>query len=114
MFEIKLELVIGAAGVGLIFLFTFSALFVLIPSLLRARKHGLPQVYVDKDGQSTEELTAKFTTTIPKIAIGLLSLGGFAVATSIAILSTLGRTDDNLFIEDWLNAGSWVHFVYPF
>jgi hypothetical protein len=108
MFDMKSELVASAAGVGLIFLCTISSLSSLLASLVKARKHGLPQVYSDKDGISTEELTAKFTTTIPKVAIGLLSLAGFAVATSLAILGTLGRTNDSLFIEDWLNAGSWV------
>jgi hypothetical protein len=110
MFDMKIELAASAAGVGLIFLSTISSLSILLSSLLKARKHGLPQVYADKDGISTEELTAKFNTKIAKIAIWLLSLGGFSAATSLAVLGTLGRTDDNLFIEDWLNAGSWVCF----
>jgi len=106
----KLELLLGAAGVGVIFPCTISSL----SSLLRTRKCGLPQVYVDEDGISTEELTTKFTTKTPKIAIGILSCLGLAVATSLAILGTLGRTDDSLFIEDWLNVGSWVDFTVHF
>lgn len=107
----KIELLVGAAGVGLIFLCTLSSLSSLLSSLLRTRKYGLPQVYVDEDGISTEELTAKFTTKLSKIAIGIPSCLGLAVATSLAILGTLGRTDDSFFIEDWLNAGSWVKFT---
>jgi hypothetical protein len=110
----KIELFLGAAGVGLIFLCTISSLSSLLSGLLRTRQYGLPQVYVDEDGISTEELTAKFTTKISKIAIGILSCLGLAVATSLAILGTLGRTDDSLFIEDWLNAGSWVDFALQF
>jgi hypothetical protein len=103
----KIELLLGAAGVGLVFLCTISSLL----SLLRTRKYGLPQVYVDEDGISTEELTAKFTTRTSKIAVGILSCLGLAVAAPLAILGTLGRTDDSLSIEDWLNAGSWVKFA---
>lgn len=110
----KIELLLGAAGIGLIFLCTISSLSSLLSGLLWTRKFGLPQVYVDEDGISTEELTAKFTTKISKIAIGILSCLGLAVATSLAILGTLGRTDDSLFIEDWLNAGSWVDFTLQF
>lgn len=107
----KVELLLGAAGVGLIFLCTVSSLSSLFSSLLRTRKYGLPHVYVDEDGISTEELTAKFTTKTAKIAVGILSCLGLAVAISLAILDTLGRIDDSLFIEDWLNAGSWVNFT---
>src|SRR5277367_1914082 len=110
----KIELLAGAAGVGLICLCTISSLSSLFSSLLRTRKYGLPQVYADEDGISTEELTAKFTTKISKLAIGILSCLGLAVAASLAILGTLGRTDDSLFIEDWLNAGSWVDFTLQF
>jgi hypothetical protein len=110
----KIESLLGVAGVGIVFLCTLSSLSSLLSSLLRARKYGLPKVYIDEDGISTEELTAKFTTKISKITIGILSCLGLAVATSLAILGTLGRTDDGLFIEDWLNAGSWVDFTLPF
>jgi hypothetical protein len=106
----KLELLSGAAGFGLIFLCTIPSLSSLLSSLLRTRKYGLPQVYIDEDGTSTEELTAKFTTKVPKIAIGILSCLGLAVATSLAILDSLGRTDGSLIIENWVNVGSWVDF----
>lgn len=110
----KIELLLGAAGVGLIFLCTISSLSSLFSSLLRTRKYGTPQVYSDEDGISTEELTAKFTTKLLKIVIGIFSCLGFGVAISLAILGTLGRTDDGLFIENWLNAGSWVDFTLQF
>jgi hypothetical protein len=107
----KIELILGAAGVGLVFLRTISSVSSLFSSLLGTRKYGLPHVYVDEDGISTEELTAKFTTKISKITIGILSCIGLAAATSLAILGTLGLTDDGLFVEDWLNAGSWVNLM---
>lgn len=113
MVDVKMELVAGATSFGLIFLFAISALYNLLSSLFEARKYGLPLVYVDKDGISTEELTAMFTTTIPKIAVGSFSCLGFIIATALAILGTLGVTEDNLFIEDWINAGSWVCFALP-
>ncbi len=106
----KIELLLGAAGVGLILLCTISSLSSLFSSLLSTRKHGTLQVYADEDGTSTEELTAKFTTKLSRITIGILSCLGLGVATSLAVLGTLGRTSDGRVIEDWLNAGSWVDF----
>jgi hypothetical protein len=107
----QLELIFGAAGVGLIFLCTISSLSSLFSSLLKARQYGAPQVYADEDGISTEELTAKFTTKFSKIGISLFSCLGLGVAISLAILGTLGLSDDSLFIGDWLNAGSWVNLT---
>lgn len=107
----KLELLLSAAGVGLIFLCTISSLSSLFSSLLKTRKYSAAQVYADEDGISTEELTAKFTTKLSRIAIGILSCLGFGAAISLAILGTLGLTDDSLFVEDWLNTGSWVNLT---
>ena len=107
----KIELLLGAAGVGVIFLYTISSLSSLFSSFLKTRKYGTPHVYADEDGISTEELTAEFTTKLSKMAIGIFGCLGLGVAVSLAILGTLGLTDDNLFIEDWLNAGSWVNLT---
>jgi hypothetical protein len=101
-------LLAGAIGLGLIVLCTVVSTVILGSSLLKIKKTGLPLVYEDKDGASTQNLTAKFSSKLPKTVITLSSLLGLATSVAIAVLSTLDIAEDGLFLEDWLNAAAWV------
>lgn len=111
---IGIALLVGAVGLGLIVLCTISSAVILASSLLRTKKNGLPVVYEDKDGASTQDLTAEFSSKVPKTVIILSSLLGLATSVAIGVLSTLDIAKDGLFLEDWLNMVAWVklNFVH--
>jgi hypothetical protein len=103
-----ISLISGVTGLGLILLCTVPALFLSSSSILRSKQYGLLTIYEDKDGVATEQSAAEFSAKSPKIAIITLSLLGLSVSLSIAVLGTLGLTEDGLFIANWINCGAWV------
>jgi hypothetical protein len=98
---------LGAIGCAVIFLCAICAIFILVSSIVQTKKNGAARVYEDRDGVATPESIVEFSTKLPKILVGLLSLLGLGVSSSIAVLDTLG-SKDGFFMEDWLNAASWV------
>lgn len=102
------SLVAGATGLGLISLCTIPALWNLMSSVSSSKKYCLPKVYIDKDGTATEESTAKFSAKIPKAVIAVLTILGFSIATTIAVLGTLSLNKDALYLANWINCGAWV------
>ncbi|KAI5467371.1 P-loop containing nucleoside triphosphate hydrolase protein [Mariannaea sp. PMI_226] len=63
--------------------------------------------YEDEDGKATPESIASFSNRRSKMVILLLSSGGIGTSIAIAVLSTLDRTKDTLFLENWLTAAAW-------
>jgi hypothetical protein len=87
--------------------------FVTIPALVGGVSHfrepkSKPGVYEDKDGEATEQSMAAYSTTYPKIFLSIFSVLGFGTAVALAVLGTLNRSLDHLFLENWLTAGQWV------
>lgn len=84
-----------------------------LPSLIGVVSHfrepkTKPALYEDKDGVASEESMAEYTATYPKVLLSLFTVLGFASAVSLAVLSTLDREVDPMFLENWLSAGEWV------
>lgn len=84
-----------------------------IPALVSGVSHicqpkSKQAVYEDKDGEATEETMAAYSTTYPKIFLSTFTVLGFGTAVALAVLSTLDRSLDHLFLENWLTAGEWV------
>lgn len=104
-------LLTGAIGLALILLCTLYTLFILVRTILQTKRNGVPQQYEDKDGEATPDSTARFSNTLPKVAIGLAGLLGLGVSSGIAVLETIENHDDYLH-EDWMNAMAWVGIVY--
>lgn len=98
---------LGTVGCAVIFLCAICTIFILVSSIVRTKKNCAAKIYEDKDGVATPESIVEFSAKLPKVLVGLLSLSGLGVSSAIAILGTLGDRD-GLFVEDWLNAASWV------
>lgn len=107
----SLSLACGVIGLFFVLLSTLSSLHRIVPRLLTGKEERLSSIYEDKDGAATVETTASYSTTTPKIIICTLSVLGLSVSVSLAILGTLTH-DDGSFIENWLNAASWVMELY--
>lgn len=102
----SLSLASALIGFSLLLLSTFSSLRRIAPRVLTTKDERLPNIYRDKDGVATAKTVAAYSTRTPKSLICLLSVLGLAVSISLAVLGTLSR--DDAFLENWLNAASWV------
>lgn len=96
----------GAAALSLVALLT-------LPSVIGVLSHfrepkSKPALYEDKDGVASEKSMADYKATYPKILLSISTVLGFAAAVSLAVLGTLDRDLDPMFLENWLNAGQWV------
>ena len=98
---------LGAVACAVICVCTIRTIFILTSSIAQTKKSGIPQIYEDKDGAATPESTAEFSAKVPKIIVGLLSFSGLGVSSAIAVLGTIDGKDV-FFLENWLNAASWV------
>lgn len=101
------SLACGAIGLCLILLSATSSLRRIAPRLRSWNEERLPKIYEDKDGAATLETTSSYSTTTQKVIICALSVLGFGASVSLAVLGTV-RRDDISFLENWLNAASWV------
>lgn len=99
------SLAIAGTGLGLIVISTITSYAAPVSLMLKYRKVPL-DVYSDKDGTSTFELTSKFSTSFIRSIVGLFSLAGLGVATALAVLDLQQR--DSWFIENWINLAAWV------
>lgn len=84
-----------------------------VPSVLAIQSHfrhkkSKPRLYEDKDGVATEESMAAYSATTPKIVLNIFTIAGFAIATSLAVLTTINKNENGLFIHNWLNFAQWV------
>lgn len=84
-----------------------------VPSVLAIQSHfrhkkSKPRLYEDKDGVSTAESMAAYSAKTPKIVLIIFTIAGFAIATSLAVLSTLNQNENGLFVHNWLNVAQWV------
>lgn len=100
------SLVAGAASLSVVALLT-------VPSVIAVVSHfrepkSKPALYEDKDGVASEESVAEYTAKYPKILLSLFTVLGFATAACLAVLSTLDRDLDPMFLENWLSGGEWV------
>lgn len=86
------------------FLLTAPAL-IAIHSHFR-HKNSKPRLYQDKDGVASEESMAAYSAKIPKIMLTICTIAGFAIATSLAVLTTLDQ--NGTFVQNWLNVAQWV------
>ena len=87
--------------------------FLTIPALFGAVLHfrepkSKPALYEDKDGVASEESMAAYTAKYPKILLSIFTVVGFATAVCLAVLGTVDRGLDPMFLENWLTAGQWV------
>lgn len=114
MSKISISLAIGATGLGLVALSTAPSVLSLASNLAHGKRHRKTAkgVYRDKDGISTEEETAAFSTKFPKTILALFAIAGAAVSTTSAVLSTLHGSKTS-FIDNWLNASAWVSSLCP-
>lgn len=95
----------GGVGIVLTALLTLPSIFGLTCHLQTVKRKE--KSYQDQDGVATDESVAKYTATIPKIAIAILTLLGFLISISLAILGTLDP-HKVMFLENWLNVAQWV------
>lgn len=100
------SLAAGTAGLALVLLLTLPSLFA-ITSHFRETK-SKPEIYEDKDGVASEESMAAYSAKASKILLSIFTFAGFLTATSLAVLGTLNRNDDPMFIQNWLNLAQWV------
>ncbi|ELR06467.1 hypothetical protein GMDG_07992 [Pseudogymnoascus destructans 20631-21] len=104
---ISISLAAGAIALALVIISSAASLRLIAPRW-HSRKDGqLQRIYEDADGVATAETTAAYSTTAPKIAIGLLTVLGLGVSMALAVLSTLDRSE-GFFLENWFNAAAWV------
>jgi hypothetical protein len=101
----------GAASLLVVTLLT-------LPALVAVRSHvcepkSKPALYEDKDGVASEKSMAEYTAKYPKILLLIFTLLGFATAVSLAVLGTLDRDLDPMFLENWLSAAQWVCPQHP-
>lgn len=108
-----ISLACGITGLSIILLSTVSSVYVLASTGLKTKVRNVSQLYRDEDGVATEDSMAEYSTKIPTILICILSILGLGDAIALAVLSTLGLTNDNYFIENWLNVASWVFMLRP-
>lgn len=110
--NISVSLATGATGLGVVALSTTPSIISLASNLVHSkrRQKATNGTYRDKDGVSTEEETAQFSSTIPKIFVAILTIAGALVATTSAVLSTLPNVhgSGSGFVTNWLNASAWV------
>lgn len=93
-------------GVGVIGLLTIPAASAFILQL--SKREAKDETYQDEDGKSTPAAVEAFSAKASKIFIFLLAALGFAIAVTLAVLSTLHVGKDGLFLENWLSVGAWV------
>lgn len=102
----SLSLTSGLIGFSFLLLSTAASLRRIAPRVFAIKEERLPNLYGDKDGVATAKTVAEYSTRTPKILICLLSVLGLAVSIALAVLGTLSRGD--AFLENWINAASWV------
>lgn len=83
------------------------------PSVIAIHSHfrnkkTKPRLYEDKDGVASEQSMAAYSAKIPKIVLAIFTIAGFAIATSLAVLTTLNRNENTTFVQNWLNVAQWV------
>jgi hypothetical protein len=83
------------------------------PSVIAIHSHfrhkkPKPRLYEDKDGVASEQSMAAYSAKIPKIVLAIFTIAGFAIATSLAVLTTLNRHENTTFVQNWLNVAQWV------
>ena len=100
------SLAAAAASLLLTALFTTPALIGVLSHFREPKSK--PAIYEDEDGAASEESMAAYTVTYPKILLSIFAVLGFASAISLAVLGTLDRSLDHLFLENWFTAGQWV------
>jgi hypothetical protein len=102
----SMSLASAAAGLVLTALLTIPALIGVLSHFREPKRK--PAIYEDEDGAASEESMAAYTAKVPKILLSIFTIVGFATAVSVAVLGTLDRTLDPMFLENWLTAGQWV------
>jgi hypothetical protein len=100
----------SVAGVTLVGLTSAPALLSFAKQL-RSRE-SQTEIYEDEDGKSTPEAVKAYSAKVPKSFILLFSLAGLGLSIALAVLSTLGETND-MFLENWLCVGTWVSNWLP-
>ncbi|ESZ94394.1 putative ABC bile acid transporter [Sclerotinia borealis F-4128] len=83
---------------------TFPSVFSIL-SHFREKGKQDPNNYKDKDGVSTEETIAAFSTKVPKTLLVLSTLLGLGTSLALAILDIFHH--DGLKLEDWINVALW-------
>ena len=108
------SIVVGAAGLGVVGIFTAPALISIYKRLGGKRAYGYKDgnaLYQDEDGTATEKSQQDFSTIIPRSIALIAALGGLLVATAASVLRTRSP-EDTLTVESWLAFGSWVGRKY--
>jgi len=100
------SLAVGSVGLVLVFLLTLPALKQFVAHFREPKPK--PRIYEDKDGIATEESTAKYSTTIPKILLAIFTILGLLTAIGLAVLGTVNYDQDPMYIENWINFAQWV------
>jgi hypothetical protein len=99
---------LAASSVVLVLDFLLTAPSVIAIHSHFRRKKTKPRRYEDKDGVASEESMAAYSAKIPKIVLGIFTIAGFVIATSLAVLTTLNRNENITFVQNWLNVAQWV------
>lgn len=102
----------ATTGLALTAVFSIPAVLNLVKNFTEPReKKDTEGIYEDEDGSATKESQEKFSNTLPKISIAVVSVLGFGVSLALAVLNTLHLANDGLFIEDWEKVGAWVRTI---
>lgn len=96
----------SATGLGLIGLVSISAIVSL--ALQLATSELRQDTYEDEDGKATPESIKAYSAKLPKTLIVIFSVITSATSLATAVLATLHVGKDDLFLENWLSAGSSV------
>ena len=71
------------------------------------------EIYEDIDGRATEKSTAEYNPRLAKTLLAGLTILGFFVALSLAVLSTAGPRTNIPCIATWMQVAQWVYLALP-
>lgn len=98
-------------GLGIIGLISLPAVTTFI-SQIKTREPK-QDIYEDEDGKATAESVRAYSARVAKYSILLFAALGCATAITTAVLATLHKGKDDLFLENWLSAAASVSPLSP-
>lgn len=103
-------IVVGAVSLALVAVLTVPAV-VAVASNFRRKTKATAELYKDKDGTASEESMAAYSAKIPKTALSVFAIVGFAISTSSAITTTVKQNEVFSLVQSWLNFAQWVSCI---
>jgi hypothetical protein len=108
MLRSEYEIVVAAAGLGVVGLCSIPTAIGLVSQLVKREKKQ--EIYEDEDGKATAESVKAFSNGLSRFLMLLFAAGGTAISIVLGVISP---SHLDKFLENWLNVGAWVRFVTP-